>query len=48
MPDKQWTEKQSNITGECDSCGHKTLLRMEPYTGNMMCKTCWESVVFDE
>lgn len=45
VPD--WTEAQSfGQSGNCGSCNRLTTLRPDPIVGQLVCRPCWESVMF--
>jgi len=45
----EWTEEQTQNIADCSNCGRiQVRVRMEPYSGDYMCKPCWESVVYGD
>lgn len=37
-----------NETGNCESCGRETTLRPDPIVYQMVCRPCWEGLMFDD
>jgi hypothetical protein len=47
--EKEWTAKQSGgVIGPCYQCGNSTYLRLEPFSQQECCKTCWELIVYGD
>lgn len=43
---RDWTPAQATEgTGVCGHCSRTTTLRMEPYSHEASCKSCWELIV---
>lgn len=46
----EWTTQQATAGfGTCQQCGKTgTHLRIEPFTGDACCKSCWEAIVYGD
>lgn len=44
----EWTTEQAVAEGQCAFCARSTTLRIEPFSTNLACKSCWEAVCYGE